>query len=174
MTVEGLAQLQKALEVLPAEFEANIMRGALRAGVKSLAEEAKLKCPEAAPADSGKYGGYKGAMRDSIRVKTTQAKTGKVRAYVIVGGKIKGGADVYYSRWVEFGTAGHFIEAGPGKHLGFGGGFYNKVWHPGAQKHPFMRPALDAGAPGAIDATAIYIHNRLMTVGIYAPDVTTD
>lgn len=43
--VEGLAELQKMLDDLPANIEKNIMRGGLRAAAKVVQEEAQRVCP---------------------------------------------------------------------------------------------------------------------------------
>ncbi|NDC04095.1 MAG: HK97 gp10 family phage protein [Betaproteobacteria bacterium] len=73
IAVSGLAELKKALDQLPAKVEANIMRGAMRAGSKVMAEKAK----EQVPVDSGD-------LRNSIRV-TTRSRRGQVTATVAHG-----------------------------------------------------------------------------------------
>lgn len=161
-TVKGLAALQAALDQLPAKIEANIMRGALRAGAKVMLDEAKRLVPVGDSSAENKrlYGGRPGLLRDSIRIKI-KLKAGKVTASVVAGGKTKGGGDPYYARFVEYGTAPHVIKAGPGKFLPLGNGFLKSVQHPGARKRPFMRPALDTGTGRATQAAADYIRQRL-------------
>ena len=68
--VRGLADLNKFLQDLPVKMEANILRGALRAGLKPIKEAAVQNCPVGDPNDENriKYGGYRGALRDSIRI----------------------------------------------------------------------------------------------------------
>ena len=155
-TVKGLVALQAALDSLPAKIEANIMRGALRAGAKVMLDEAKRLVPVGDPSAENKrlYGGRPGLLRDSIRIKT-KLKAGKVTASVVAGG------DPYYARFVEYGTKPHIIKAGPGKFLPLGNGFLKSVQHPGARKRPFMRPALDTGTGRATQAAADYIRQRL-------------
>lgn len=163
--VTGLADLQKFLDQLPAKMERNVMRGALRSGAKVIEAQVKANVPVGAPGGRNKkiYGGYRGALRDSVRV-TTRRKGGKVTASVKAGGKSKKtGADVYYAHMVEFGTAAHTITAKNRKGLSFGGLFFQSVQHPGARARPFMRPALDGQAQNAVVATAEYIKKRLAT-----------
>lgn len=148
-TVKGLAELQRALDSLPAKLEANIMRGALRAGAKVLAAEAKRNVHSVS-----------GALADSIRV-GTKSRRGTVVGRVVAGGKSKlarNGGDAFYGRFVEYGTAAHVIRAKNGKLLALG---VSKVNHPGAKKKPFMRPAMDTQAQPALEAVREYIRNRL-------------
>jgi HK97 gp10 family phage protein len=152
--VKGLRELQAALDALPAKIEANIMRAAMRAGAKVVAAEARSLVPERS-----------GRLAESVRYGAKlSAKAGQVQAYVRAGGKgRKGGKTVRYAHLVEYGTAAHVIRAGPGKRLPIGGGFATSVQHPGAKKHPFMRPAADASAQAALQAVGDYIRNRLRT-----------
>ena len=41
INIKGMAELKRALEQLPAKLEANVMRGAMRAGAKVIADAAK-------------------------------------------------------------------------------------------------------------------------------------
>ena len=163
-TVKGLAALQAALDQLPAKIEANIMRGALRAGAKVMLDEAKRLAPVSEPSAENQrlYGGRVGLLRDSIRIKT-KLKRGQVTASVVAGGKTKDGGQPFYARFVEYGTAAHVIMAGPGKYLPLGNGYLKSVQHPGARPQPFMRPALDMGTGAAVAAAADYIRQRLAT-----------
>ena len=154
--IKGLAELQRALDQLPAQIEANIMRGGLRAGAKVLAK--------AAQANAAALPGA-GALAESVRFGAKLDKrAGKLQAYARAGGKSKKGsgkANVFYAHMVEYGTAAHIITARPpNKLLAIG---VPSVNHPGAKKHPFMRPALDQHQAAALDATAAYIRNRLAT-----------
>jgi HK97 gp10 family phage protein len=164
LQVTGLAELQKFLDTLPAKMEANVMRGGLRAGATQIATTAKSNAPVGQPGGENKknYGGYAGALRDSIRV-GTKLKRGTVTASVKAGGKTKRGADVYYAHFVEFGTARHTITGKDGRPLSFGTTLTKSVDHPGAGARPFMRPALDAEQSAAIVATANYVKKRLET-----------
>jgi len=150
IAVSGLAELKKALDQLPAKVEANIMRGAMRAGSKVMAEKAK----EQVPVDSGD-------LRNSIRV-TTRSRRGQVTATVRAGDK-----KAYYAHMVEFGTAAHLIPKPSRKKrlkqvvLAFGGSVKSEVQHPGTRPQPFMRPAFDKNTPAALDAFAEYVRKRL-------------
>lgn len=155
-SIKGLAELQRALDTLPAKIEANIMRGAVRAAAKVVAEEAKLQAPV-----------LSGALRDSIRV-GSQLKHGRVTGRVIAGGRgKKGKASAFYAHIVERGSAAHIIQAEPGHMLAVG---VSKVNHPGAAARPFLRPALDGKTGPAVEAMREYIRKRLATkYGIDVP-----
>ena len=149
--VTGLAALQQYLDQLPAKVERNVLRGALRAGAKvELAEAKRL-----VPVEHG--GAHAGALRDSLRIKTS-SRGGLVKAIVSAGSKV-----AYWAKWVEFGTAAHFIKPCNRKSLFLAGMFKEGVNHPGAKKKPFMRPALDNTANAAIAAVGEYIRTRLST-----------
>jgi HK97 gp10 family phage protein len=182
--VKGLQDLNTFLQMLPARVEANVLRGALYAGAKVIRDEAKALAPVAPPTAKNRrvYGGYAGALRDSIRAGAMlDKKRGKVYAYVRAGSHGKGrkgkGADAYYARWVEFGTAAHVIKAragGPSAaslnrrikkgSLRIGNAYVGaSVMHPGARPRPFLRPALDGRARDAVVAAAVYMRKRLAT-----------
>ena len=162
--VKGLAELQRFLDQLPAKLEANVMRGALRAGVQPIKAAAVSACPVGPPSASGakKYGLYAGALRDSIRI-SSRRKLGQVSAAVKVGGKRKG-VNVWYAHLVEFtGARQHAIKGRLFGSLFIGGAFVNAVDHPGMRPRPFLRPALDAQAQSAVVAAGEYIKTRLAT-----------
>lgn len=182
--VRGLQDLQKFLSMLPSQIEANVLRGALFAGAKVIRDEAKRLAPVAPPTAKNRrlYKGYAGALRDSIRAGAMlDKKAGEVYAYVRAGSHGKSrkgkGADAYYARWVEYGTAAHVIKARPGGpsasalnrrarkgSLRIGGNFVGaSVMHPGSQPRPFLRPALDRRARDAVVAAAVYMRKRLAT-----------
>jgi HK97 gp10 family phage protein len=165
VVVKGLSELQAFLDQLPAKMERNVVRGGLRAGARVVMGGAKAIAPMGEPSarNAKRYGGRLGALRDSIRVKTG-ARGGKVTASVVVGGKGKWGADVYYARFVEYGTRPHWITSRNGGALSIGGmAFVKAVEHPGARPHPFMRPALDTYSGAAVVAAAEYMRDRLAT-----------
>ena len=78
--VKGLAELQAALDGLPAKIEANIMRGALRAGANVIRAEAK-----------GTVARHSGALADMIaqpRAATVmglmeEARLGRLRGFEV-------------------------------------------------------------------------------------------
>ena len=155
ISVTGLAELQKILDQLPAKMEANVLRGALRAGAKVQLAAAKAQVPVKS-----------GALRDSLKI-STRTRRGTVKAVLSAGAKNKKtGGDAFYARFVEFGTAQHFIKPKKAKSLFFAGLFGEVVDHPGSKKHPFMRPALDASAQAATQAVGQYIRQRLERQGL--------
>jgi HK97 gp10 family phage protein len=150
--VKGLAELQKALDTLPAKIEANIMRAALRAGAAVIAAEAKQN-----------VNSVSGDLAASIRFGAKlNRRAGGVEAYIRAGGKAKKNRKtVFYAHMVEQGTAAHIIKARPpNKMLAIG---YAQVQHPGSRKRPFMRPALDRQSDAAVRAVGEYIRHRLAT-----------
>lgn len=158
--IAGLADLHKMLQQLPGKVEGNIMRGALRAGMK----EFQAVALRHVPVDDG-------ALRDSIKIKfrSRSQKHGWVRMQLVAGNKA-----AWYSHLIEYGTASFYTGKGksnrkpytikPKKREGalfFGGVVRAEVTHPGIRPQPFMRPAADAGQGPALDATVKYIRTRL-------------
>lgn len=148
------------LQQLPGKVEGNVMRGALRAGMKEFERIAKSNVA----VDHGD-------LRDSIKVKflAKSQKFGWVRMRLVAGSK-----KAWYSHFIEYGTASYYT--GKGKSVGkpytikpkkrdgalfFGGTVRAEVTHPGIKPQPFMRPAADAGQGPALDATVKYIRTRL-------------
>lgn len=156
VTVTGLADLQKLLDEFPAKLEANIMRGALRQGANIFRDRARA----AAPVKSGK-------LKKSIKVKTS-VKKGKAMSQVVAGG-----GDIWYAKFIEFGTASFY--AGNGRSVGapykiakskkkamkFGDIYADNIIHEGVKPNAFMRKAFDAGEVEVIDNVAAYIRRRI-------------
>lgn len=165
--IKGFAQLQRELDKLPAKIETKIMRGALRSGASVMQKAAKAAAPVAKPNSENArlYGGYMGALRDSIRV-TTSRKGSQLHAVVKAGGKNAKGADVYYAHMVEFGTSAHKILPSKAKVLSFGGVLTRRIDHPGAIAKPFMRPAMDGSLNATLVAVGSYIKKRLTKEGV--------
>ena len=147
--VKGLSELDAFLSQLPAKLEKNIMRGAMRAAAVPVQDQAKQNVSVVS-----------GLMRDGIKIKTG-SKNGVVKAKVVVTGK-----HGYIARWVEYGTAAHYIKPKAAKSLFFAGIFAEGIDHPGSSAKPFMRPALQAQAQDAVVAAAEYIKKRLTKAGI--------
>ena len=146
VNVKGLSELSEFLDQLPTKVQNNVMRGALRAGMSPVKEDAKTHAAVAS-----------GLLRDGLKV-TTSNKAGVVTASLKATGK-----HARLAHLVEFGTSAHSIEAKDGGALSFGGGFVQHVDHPGARAHPFMRPAFDGQAQNAVVAAAEYMKERLST-----------
>ncbi|RYF64041.1 MAG: HK97 gp10 family phage protein, partial [Comamonadaceae bacterium] len=141
--VKGLAELNQFLSQLPAKVEANVLRGALRAGANVVADEVKTQAPVAT-----------GELRDSFKVRTSSRK-GVAMATVRT--------KVFYARFIEFGVAAHKIVGKANGVLRFGDTTVRVVDHPGIRPRPFMRPALDSKAGAATVAAAEYMKRRLST-----------
>lgn len=157
ITITGLVELNEMLQELPAKIEANILRGALRAGQKRILDDAKARCPVALPnmKNIQLYGAYRGALRDSIRI-STKLKDGTVTVSVKAGNKV-----AYYAHMVEYGTRPH-EELPSGAHSLFMAGLFKaQISHPGAVAKPFMRPAFDNNAQAALEAAADYMRERI-------------
>lgn len=172
-SVTGAAELNAFLQQVPALVESNIKRGALAAAAQVIAERARQNITAGQVSDKNRleYGGYSGALRDSIRVRTYIPADGESRAVVKAGGKNKkSGAITYYAWWIEHGTAAHVIKSKSGKPLAFGGMFAQSVQHPGIAPRPFMRPAIDQGHDEAIKAFVKYAQDRLANEGLTTPD----
>lgn len=173
VNIKGGKELYDLLQTLPVKLEKNIMRGAMRAGAKVIADEAKRNVSVKS-----------GALKKSIRI-STKSKNGRVSASVKAGNK-----DTFYVKFVEFGTARHLISVQDNEKplnkrrgirfnkvvsmttinrnvLRIGNTFIGKtVEHPGARAKPFMRPAFDAKGQEAIDAVIAYINGRLNKQGL--------
>lgn len=157
--IAGLAELQKMLDILPARLEANIMRGGMRQGANVFRDRAKANVPE-----------NSGALKKSIKVKSTLRK-GKVITQIVAGG-----GDIYYAKFLEFGTASFYegngksvgapykIKPKNGKALKFGNIFAPSVVHRGVKPSAFMRRAFDGAEMQVIEITAEYIRQRLDTL----------
>ena len=144
--VKGLAELQKFMDQLAPKVEANVMRGALRAGMNVVK-----------PVAVANVHSVSGELAKGLKV-STRAKGGTVVARLVAKGK-----HAFVAKWVEFGTAAHSITAKNRKGLSFGGLFFQSVQHPGARPRAFLRPALDGQAQNAVVAAAEYMKKRLAT-----------
>jgi HK97 gp10 family phage protein len=163
VNVKGLADLQKFLDRLPVKLERNVMRSSMRQGAKLIENDARARAPVGPPSQKNRrlYGGYAGALRDSIRVGTS-ARGGKVTAYIRAGGRNKkSGATVFYPHFLEYGTKAHDISARIAGWLSFGGRFTKAVEHPGITARPFMRPAMDTQAQASVQAMATHMRALL-------------
>lgn len=157
--VTGLADLQKLLDELPKKMEQNIMRGALRAGLKPVLEEAKKNL-------SSNNSNVTNQLKDGMRISAQRLRDGKVTAQIKTKGK-----HGFVANWVEFGTTPHTITAKNMKALSIGGHLFQSIDHPGARAKPFMRPALDSQAQAAVLASAEYIKKRLTKHGLDTADI---
>ena len=168
--IKGLDDLQKFLDEFPINVQNNIMRGALRAGMKVVKDKAKMSIEN-----------QSGELASGLRV-YTRIREGIIRASIVTGGY-----HGYVAMWVEFGTRPHLIKvqeeekkinyrlsAKRGvlvresmttinrRSLLIGNNFVGPVIkHPGAKPKPFLRPALDTEGTKAVIAAGEYIKMRL-------------
>ncbi len=157
--ISGLDELYKVLEELPAKVEGNVMRGALRAGMKVQMEAVKSLVPV-----------LSGELLKSIRIvfRGRSQKFGWVRMHLVAGN-----AKAWYAHIVEYGSAGQYTGSGNSvgesyeirpkgaKSLFFAGLARTLIVHPGAKAQPFMRPGFDASHVAALMAVRDYIATRL-------------
>jgi HK97 gp10 family phage protein len=99
MKIEGLAELQKALNELPQELHKGPLRSAVSAAAKVVQDEAKNN----APVDTG-------VLRKAIYRTRSKSGSSAVQETAIVGVRYgrkyrKRGMDAWYWRFKEFGTA---------------------------------------------------------------------
>ncbi len=154
--IEGLAQLNRMLQQLPANIERNILRGGLRAGQKVFQQ---LAIANISPAMDD--------LRRSLKIKTSGRK-GVASAVLSAGDRY-----AYYAHWVEYGTASYYegtgrtvgapypIRSRRKKSLKMGERNFASVVHPGVKPMPYMRPAADDGMEKALLAMRDYMKNRI-------------
>lgn len=157
--VPGLAELNRFLETFPTNLATKVLRGALRAAQKPIADAAKAGAPVAVPGfeNRSQWGAKPGSLRDSVKIYTgLDKKSGRVIATLRAGNKV-----AFYARFVEFGTAAHIIRAKNHGALQFNGHEAAYVHHPGSRANPFMRIAIDANVQKGIDAFVGYLRARI-------------
>lgn len=104
INITGLKELNDLLQTLPAKIEANVLRGALRAGQKPILDAARENINDRT-----------GALSKSLKIKTSNRKA--LSARLVAGDKT-----AYMSpHMVESGTAQHFIKPKNRKSLFFAG-----------------------------------------------------
>lgn len=148
--VKGLAELQKFLDQFPPKLEANVMRGAMRAGVtQEILPEVQAGALSIGLVKTGEYmAGLKAG---------TRSRGGVVTGYVKARGKHGFLAHIF-----EYGARAHTITAKfKTGLLSFGGIFRYSVDHPGIRPKPHFRPALDRRGGSAVIVVGNYIKNRL-------------
>lgn len=167
-TVRGRAQVKAYMGRIPAELEDKVLRGAARAAARVVADDAKDRSIST-------------EVSAAIKV-ATKRETGRVIGKVQVKGP-----GAYKASWLEYGTEGHFISVDESVRDGMSIGRINRlaregslviaghfvgstVWHPGAQPHPFLRPALDLNEAEALAAAQSYINTRITPGGIVGTD----
>ncbi|QNE04687.1 HK97 gp10 family phage protein [Croceicoccus marinus] len=175
-TVKGKQEMSAFFANLPSKLQENVLRGAMRAAAKVVADEAKENC-------------ISEDVRKSIKISSRAHDDGRVVAKVKTAGK-----GAFMAPWLEYGTDPHFISAGDSgfsprkltqkanregaysetatRSLKIGNTYVSgTVTHPGARPHPFLRPALDLKGDEAIRAAQAHIDKRLAKEGYNTPDM---
>jgi hypothetical protein len=165
VVARGRAEQQRYFRQLPTDIT-KVLRGAGRAGGDVVANEAKLRVQSA-------------EVREKVVVEVTANDD---HIYVLI--TVKRGWARSLAIWLEYGTSPHFItvddavrggstarrinrrltggEASLRSTLIINGKPVGKtVHHPGAQPHPFLRPARDIKKAEAIAAAQAYIDAHL-------------
>lgn len=174
------------LEQLPALIAKHVLPGAARVGAKVIAQEAKTLLGSRS-ADAGKGSKQRVLIADSVKIRSRK------RDGLIVARVLLEGPGAYVGRWLEYGTSPHFISVDPAFAQGITARRVNKriadgdgdlratltingkpvgatVYHPGARKAPFLRPALDLKGNEAKAAANAYIRSRVTRAGIVGTD----
>jgi len=156
--INGLKELNKALQELPARIERNVMAGAIAAGTRVVLAETKAKAPDA-------------KIKTRLTSKQKKGRPGEIIREIYI--KEKEPYDAFYAKFFEFGTASYYTGKGrtvggpyqiPKKRGHFvvnGQIIKGSFMHPGIKPQPFLRPALDLKSEEAIRTMAAYIRIRL-------------
>ena len=127
----GLAELDKAVKTLPEKIQKRVLVGALRAGGRVIAKQAKARVPI-------KFG----RLKKNIAVIAGKFERGTAIVYVHTKPK------AWYSHMIEFGTKPHAVA----KKSNTSSGKQTGKMHPGGKAHPYMRPAFDTTHKEVLDA----------------------
>lgn len=159
-TFTGLDELQKQFQQFPENIEKNIMRGAIRAGLVPIRDEAIDLCPVKS-----------GALQKSIRIKFRRQSEpyGWIRGVVVAGN-----FDAWYAHIIEFGSGSFYNGTGTkskklpyeikprgAKSLFFAGVMRASVVHPGVKPVGFMRKAVDQKTADGMEAFKEYVATRI-------------
>jgi len=155
--VKGLAELQKFLDQFTPKVEANIMRGALRAGMGVVK-----------PAAQSGIHNVSGELSRGLKIGTRR------RGTTVTANLRATGPHASVAHLVEFGTRPHNISAKFSGWLSFLNIFRKSVQHPGSRPKPFMRPALDSQSVQATIAVGEYVKKRITKEGLDASHITVE
>ncbi|THG40439.1 HK97 gp10 family phage protein [Sphingomonas olei] len=173
--VRGGAATRRYMTQLPELLRERVLRGAARAGAKVIAEGAKERLGGRTAEGPG---GADVLIANSVKVQV------KLKGEIVRGRILLRGPGAYVGRWLEYGTDPHFISVDPQYRQGMTARRINKrisdgddglkatlmingkpvgtsVWHKGARKVPFLRPAVDTLEREAIAAAQAYIDVRI-------------
>lgn len=178
----------RQLKDLPELFLERILPGAGRAGGQVVADAAKqlLGGKRVDTANGGSA-----LIADALKIRIRRDGT-------VIRGKITmEGPGSSVGRWLEYGTAPHFIsvtnvrlgltasranrrlkDGDAGLHASLfinGKPVGQTVWHKGADKSPFLRPAYDANMDAIVPAMLAYMAKRITRAGVISgPDVEAE
>ena len=127
--IDGLQAITDRLKAMPDKIQTKVLRGSIRDEAVKLREIAKSNCD--------RFKEPTGQLKKSIKVRN--ARTGDRNSIAFKVGPVsdkKKGKDVFYGRFVEFGTV-----------------------H--ATAKPFMRPTFDSQAPAVLANIKSNLTNRL-------------
>lgn len=129
MKVDGLRQLDKALNDLPLKARGPIIRGALNKAANPMLNAARTLSEVDSP------------KKKIIKKASNPRRKNNFTAEVLIGFT----KDAWYLRLIETGTSAHKIRAKKASILTDQVMFFGReVDHPGITARPFLRPAYDA------------------------------
>jgi hypothetical protein len=145
---KGLRELNEFLDQLEPKLRNNVIRGALRRGMKPVLLRARANLRS-----HDRTGKLEKGLRITSRV-VKGVPTARVRAL---------GPHGFIGRLLEYGVKAHIIRAKRGGVLEFLGIARRWVQHPGFSGKPWMRPALDSEATNAVLTAATWMKKVLAT-----------
>ena len=176
VTVKGKDAVKRYMQSIPAQLEEKVLKGAARAGIAAIKEEASVRVESE-------------EVRDALTI-TRPKISGRVVSTRLT---VRGNWAKSLANWLEYGTSPHVISGskealqgrsagrinrlhrkaekagrtGPGHELVIGGRFVGQVvHHPGSRPHPFLRVSLDLKREDAYAAAQSYINRRVTKAGI--------
>lgn len=140
LRIEGLADLEKALDNLSKSTGRSVLRRSMRKAAEPMAEMARTLAPVKTGKlrDSIKFGSLLNGSQRKLQRKLTVEERAAVELF-LGPSYVKGSG----------GRVGHLVEFGTAPHLN--GGLFPGTMHPGTAPQPFMRPAFDAEARPTIN-----------------------
>ena len=165
VSVKGRAGTKAYMRRLPGMIEHRLLRGAARAGIGVIKDEAE---------DRAISEDVRGGLRTRV-----QKGDDKIVATLFV----KPGWARSVANWLEYGTSPHFISVDADQSGGRSARRVNDlakggtlvingtpvggtVFHPGARPHPFMRVSLDLKGRDAVAAAQSYINANASKLGV--------
>jgi HK97 gp10 family phage protein len=161
LKLTGLDQLAQNHQAFTTEIQEKALNKMLVAGAQPIAKEMAAQAPRAHDIGPRKLNDQH--IGDSIVIKV-ESKPIASEAEVYVGPSKRVSSK---ARWMEFGATSHAIATALTRHMKKFGIkkkgvlasasqiFGTHVQHPGVNPKPFMRPALDAAGPDAVNAMKV-------------------